>query len=300
MLNLTTVPPIPPTWTADPSCFTPSVAYGQLEAIYNVGCGLQSRRSCCPPGYNDSNVIFGLGTRGCPDGYTEDVKWGGSGAAVDLGGSEVHTLVCCPSGIRLWMTEGTTAAPLCYTQMPYSGSGTTSQKTISTFARPFFVAQATAGITTSASTAETGKTEVPSQQEGSVPSNGGLSGGAIAGIVVGVVLSLFLVGILVYTFCMRKSRASGKDRGLDRVEADTPHAMVNYNTGSSEMKLGPSHNLSNNRITTWADGVEMATMEEGGTLSKYTLENQVKWPTMCENVALEAANMNEEVPVSRA
>ncbi|EGX53523.1 hypothetical protein AOL_s00006g389 [Orbilia oligospora ATCC 24927] len=226
-LKLTTVAPYPTTWTVSANCFSEvSARDDNQETIYNMGCGAQVRKSCCPPGWSPG-VVFGDitstvgGSKGlCPSGYIDRPEWGGptEGPILTRAGSVERTVVCCP---RL--------------SDPYF---------VSTYARPFFLA-VEAVVTATSSPPET--TETTSNRPttsglgttagGSIPTetggggngddvdqgdnNGqggksGLSSGAIAGIVIGVIAPI-AIGIIAFIFWRRK-RSFGMgmmDRGID-------------------------------------------------------------------------------------
>ncbi|KAK6356184.1 hypothetical protein TWF718_000556 [Orbilia javanica] len=150
-LKLTTVAPYPSTWTVSANCFSEVAAQDDnQETIYNMGCGAQVRKSCCPPGWTPG-VIFGDvtstvgGSRGvCPSGYIDRPEWGGAteGPMLTKAGSATSTVVCCPSGISLWSLFGLSQTPLCYTQNPSTraNSRLSDPYFVSTYARPFMLA----------------------------------------------------------------------------------------------------------------------------------------------------------------
>ncbi|KAF3165215.1 hypothetical protein EYR41_004088 [Orbilia oligospora] len=254
-LKLTTVAPYPTTWTVSANCFSEvSARDDNQETIYNMGCGAQVRKSCCPPGWSPG-VVFGDitstvgGSRGlCPSGYIDRPEWGGptEGPVLTRAGSVERTVVCCPSGISLWSLFGLSQTPLCYTQNPSSraNSRLSDPYFVSTYARPFFLA-VEAVVTATSSPPET--TETTSNRPttsglgttvgGSIPTetggggngddvdqgdkNGqggksGLSSGAIAGIVIGIIAPI-AIGIIAFIFWRRK-RTFGMgmmDRGID-------------------------------------------------------------------------------------
>ncbi|KAK6499836.1 hypothetical protein TWF481_010193 [Arthrobotrys musiformis] len=165
-LKLTTVAAYPSTWTVSANCFSEiSAQDDNQEIIYNMGCGAQVRKSCCPPGWNPAVVFGGAtstvgGTRGvCPSGYIDRPEWGGAtdGPVLTKAGGE-RTVVCCPSGISLWSLFGLSQTALCYTQNPSSraNSRLSDPYFVSTYARPFFLA--VEAVVTATSASNTGTT----------------------------------------------------------------------------------------------------------------------------------------------
>ncbi|KAK6531140.1 hypothetical protein TWF281_007964 [Arthrobotrys megalospora] len=251
-LKLTTVAPYPSTWTVSANCFSqvPAVDDNQ-ETIYNMGCGAQVRKSCCPPNWKPG-VVFGDmtstvgGTKGiCPSGYLDRPAWGGltGGPVLTKAGGVETTVVCCPSGIPIWSLFGLSQTPLCFTQNPSSRANTqlSDPYYVSTYARPFFFAVEAVVTATSASestsstpTTRSTSTGLGTTAGGSAPTetgggkdgdpNGGgtgqgeksgLSSGAIAGIVIGVIAPI-AIGIIAFIFWRRKrSFGMGVDRGID-------------------------------------------------------------------------------------
>ncbi|KAK6515262.1 hypothetical protein TWF506_007605 [Arthrobotrys conoides] len=248
-LKLTTVAPYPTTWTVSANCFSEVAAKDDnQETIYNMGCGAQVRKSCCPPSWSPG-VVFGDmtstvgGSKGlCPSGYIDLPEWGGptEGPVLTKAGSVERTVVCCPSGVSLWSLFGLSQTPLCYTQNPSTraNSRLSDPYLVSTYARPFFLA--VEAVVTATSTPETtssrpGTSSTSSRLDttagGSIPTetggggdggdNGqekksGLSSGAIAGIVIGVIAPI-AIGIIAFIFWRRK-RSLGMgimDRGID-------------------------------------------------------------------------------------
>ncbi|EWC45408.1 hypothetical protein DRE_00807 [Drechslerella stenobrocha 248] len=273
--RLTTLPPIPTTWAPATTCFAPSSVIENGDTIYNVGCGLRDRRSCCPPGYNDSEVIFepaadAINSVVCPRGYVGGPSWDGADETIDLAAGGVETLVCCPSGVQLWSTFGTPAYPLCYTQVRTSGRAGVS--TVSTYARPLFFAQQVQVTTSGSATASTsGTTEAPrsstadaaettgtniEQTATSTPigRRNGLAAGAIAGIVIGAVLVPALVGLGAF-ICWRRQReppeipGAGAGAGKPIAEADDTAFAKQAPTelgGGGELRLNGSQGYTYN------------------------------------------------------
>ncbi|KAJ6259321.1 hypothetical protein Dda_6221 [Drechslerella dactyloides] len=314
-LNLTTIAPMPSTWAPEATCYTPAPAVGKYEVIYNVGCGLQSRRECCPPGYNDSDVIFGMGTRGCPNGYTGDSQWDGPEGIepIKLEASGTRTVVCCPSGVSLWSMIGDNrdpGNPLCYAHMPFSTTrGSVTQSQITTFARPFFFAQAVGtpthdnppGTTSRGSSEATGTTAGTSTGEISSQRRNGLGTVAIVFIVIGVLVFLLLVGVLAYYCLIRKKKRQAPDSNekFDVKGENKLLAALGYKMCRSEMRLKPTQNSSKSKSDGWKNGVEMTTMEGGGAVIGVAETQVTKRPTFCENMEKMEPNVNEEIIMSK-
>ncbi|KAK6363436.1 hypothetical protein TWF730_000867 [Orbilia blumenaviensis] len=336
-LKLTTVAPYPSSWTVSANCFSEvSARDDNQETIYNMGCGAQVRKSCCPPSWKPG-VVFGditstvSGTRGvCPEGYMDKPAWGGrtGGPVLTRAGSIESTVVCCPSGISLWSLFGLSQTPLCFTQNPSSrADGRLSDPFyVSTYARPFFLAVEAVVTATPASSTETTSSRPTARTTsgglgttagGSAPTetggpggdqdgnNGqeqksGLSSGAIAGIVVGV-LAPIAIGIIAFIFWRRK-RSLGMslmDRGIDPPVPPPP----TQTSGDKYIPFDDSRSSSYGKMETGAYRYKLPagseTILSSNTVSMRNGENEERRVAVFENAVKLPDSSENEVAYSQ-